>query len=72
MAQILLVVGIFSVAVVAMALSLHFSKYKKRPSGCCGGQHCETNGAHHNDPEAHATHSCYNDKVNYLETLNKA
>lgn len=69
MAQILLAIGIFSLAIVGMAISLHFSKYKKRPSGCCGGQHCETNGAHHQNPEAHADHNCYKDKVNYLDNL---
>ena len=68
MAQVLLVIGIFIVAVMGMALSLHFSKYKKRPSGCCGGQHCETNGAHHNDPKAHANHSCYKDKVDFVNS----
>lgn len=66
MAQILLVVGIFSVAIVGMAISLHFSKYKQRPSGCCGGTLCKTKGHSTHKEE---THNCYKEKLNYLEEL---
>lgn len=45
-----------------MILSLHFSKYKKRPSGCCGGGHCNTG----NDGETQA-HSCYDEKVGFVD-----
>jgi hypothetical protein len=63
MAQILLVMGIFSVAIVGMAFSLHFSKYKKRPSACCGGANC--------DSYKQKVKSCYNEKLNYLQELGK-
>lgn len=33
---------LFSVAaMILMAAALHFSKYRKRASGCCGGGTCE-------------------------------
>ena len=39
MLQFLIVFGIFAIAIVGFGASLHFSKYKKRASGCCGGGH---------------------------------
>ena len=45
-----------------MILSLHFSKYKKRPSGCCGGGHCKTG----NDGETQV-HSCYDEKIDFVD-----
>ncbi|MBN2001034.1 hypothetical protein JW935_26045 [candidate division KSB1 bacterium] len=38
-----LVVFIFLVLVfVIMGAALYFSKYKKRPSSCCGGERCSS------------------------------
>jgi len=42
MTEFLIVFVLFAVAIVLMALSLTFSKYKKRKSACCGGGHCES------------------------------
>lgn len=52
--KILFIVGLISLAFVGMAASLHFSKYKKRASGCCGGGHCSTDGS---KPENHTCHA---------------
>jgi len=57
MTQIIVVTLFFIAAFSLMALALHFAKYKKSNSGCCGGGHCETGGGH----------SCYSSKVNYLD-----
>ena len=36
-----IVVLLFSILALSLMLAaLHFSRYKKRPSGCCGGLHC--------------------------------
>ncbi|MBU0558481.1 MAG: hypothetical protein KJ799_06415 [Bacteroidetes bacterium] len=43
--QYIVVFVLFAVAIVGMGLALHFSQYKKRNSGCCGGQHCDTEKA---------------------------
>ena len=63
MIEFILVVLIFSVAFVAMALALHFSKYKKRSSGCCGGAHCDTDDA----PHKHHDHSCHSEKMDFVK-----
>lgn len=42
MIQYIVALGFFMLVFVLMALALNFSKYKKRPSGCCGGGHCAT------------------------------
>ncbi len=42
--QYLVVFGFFTLAIVLMLLSLHFSKYKKKSEGCCGGGSCATDG----------------------------
>ncbi|MBN1302481.1 MAG: hypothetical protein JW995_14785 [Melioribacteraceae bacterium] len=63
MIEILLAVGIFSIALVGFALSLHFSKYKRGNSACCGGGHCQS---HHNDGKS-TSGSCYSDKLNYID-----
>lgn len=57
MLQILIVTVFFAIAFSLMAMALHFAKWKKKESGCCGGGHCDTNGG---------SHSCYNSKINYL------
>lgn len=41
MLQIIIVTLIFIIAFSGMGLALHFSKYKKNNSGCCGGGHCD-------------------------------
>ena len=62
MAQILIVVGFFIVAMGGMMLALHFSKYKQRNSGCCGGVHCSTD-----EKEKHAAGGCYREKMDFVE-----
>lgn len=64
MAQYLIVIAFFAVAVVLMGLSLKFSKYKQGNSGCCGGGHCDTDGNH--EP-----HSCYNEKLKFVKEYKK-
>lgn len=62
MLQFIAVFAIFAIALVGFALSLHFSKYKKRASGCCGGGHCENNGT--DKPHGH---TCYSEKSNFVD-----
>jgi len=61
MTQILIVAAVFAIAFLGMALSLHFSKYKKDGSSCCGGGHCDSTGHHHDGS------SCYNSKVDFVD-----
>lgn len=56
MTQIIVVTLFFIIAFSLMAMALHFAKYKKGDSGCCGGGNCETGGG-----------SCYNSKVHYID-----
>lgn len=42
--QYLVVFVFFMVAIGLMLTSLHFSKYKKKSEGCCGGGSCATPG----------------------------
>lgn len=53
---------LFVVAISLMLVALQFSKYKKRPSGCCGGGHCTTDG-----DEADSGHSCYDEKTEFVK-----
>ena len=66
MTQILIVIGFFIVAFSLMAASLHFSKYKKRASGCCGGGNCST------DEDGNKISSCYNDKKEFVDNYSKS
>ncbi len=59
MLQFAIIIALFVLAISGMALALHFSKYKKNDSGCCGGGHCSTPG---ND-----SHSCYGSKIKYID-----
>lgn len=52
----------FVLAISIMLMALHFSQYKKRPSGCCGGRHCDTDAE-----EGERYHSCYSEKVDFVE-----
>ena len=56
MLKILIVTVFFIVAFSLMAMALHFAKWKKKKSGCCGGGHCDSNGGG----------SCHNEKVDYI------
>lgn len=40
MIQYIAVLLFFILALSLMLAALHFSRYKKRPSDCCGGLHC--------------------------------
>jgi len=62
MTQYLIVFVFFLFAILLMLTSLHFSKYKKKSSGCCGGGHCSVDGGDENH-----THSCYSEKVEYID-----
>lgn len=58
-----IVVFLFFVAAFALMLAaLHFSQYKKRPSGCCGGGHCSPE-----DKEDGKYPGCYGEKVDFVE-----
>ena len=59
-ATILIVMGFFLVIFALTGLSLHFSKYKKRPTAChCGqGGSCEDN---------HRSENVEQDSVNLLQ-----
>jgi hypothetical protein len=55
-----IVVFLFFIGAISLMLAaLQFSRYKKRPSGCCGGGHCE-------DAEE-IYHSCYHEKADFVE-----
>ncbi len=60
MVQFIIVPIFFIIAVVGMALALHFSKYKQGDSGCCGGGNCSTDGHGGN-------HSCYSSKSDFAD-----
>ena len=57
MTQYLVVIGFFIFAFTLMAASLHFSKYKKRKEGCCGGGNCST------DEDGNKIYGCYGEKM---------
>jgi len=42
MIQYILAFGFLMFVFALMGLALHFSRYKKRASGCCGGSHCSS------------------------------
>ena len=65
MTQVLIVVGFFIAAFALMAVSLHFSKYKKRDSGCCGGGNCII------DENGNRVSSCYSDKEEFVDNYSK-
>ena len=50
---------VFLIAMTGFILSLHFSKYKRSDSGCCGGAHCGT--------EKSSDGSCYSEKLNFVD-----
>lgn len=62
MIEYIVVFLFFVLAFAGMLAALHFSKYRKRASGCCGGGHCSTD----QDGEA-AGHSCYDEKVDFVD-----
>ncbi len=61
MIQYLIVILIFMFAISIFLFGLHFSKYKKRNAGCCGGGHCST------DEEGNDVHSCYSEKSEFVK-----
>lgn len=61
MTQILIVAAVFTIAFLGMALSLHFSKYKKDGASCCGSGHCDSSSKQHYDGS-----SCYNSKTTFV------
>ncbi|MCF8240961.1 MAG: hypothetical protein K9J16_06215 [Melioribacteraceae bacterium] len=58
MLQVIIVAVFFVAAFSLMALALHFAKWKKTSSSCCGGGNCDSNGG---------SHSCYSSKINYID-----
>ncbi len=62
MIQYIIAFLFFIAAISIMLAALHFSQYKKRPSGCCGGGHCETDQGGDK-----SYHSCYREKVDFVE-----
>ena len=69
MVQVLVLVVFFMVALSIFWLALHFSQYKKRPSACCGGGHCET-GIHKDKAEGTGA-ACYTEKINFVNDFGK-
>jgi len=61
MTEYLVVIGFFILAFTMMAIALHFSKYKKRSAGCCGGDNCST------DSDGNKVNSCYNEKLEVVD-----
>ena len=49
-------IGLFLIVFGFMWLSLHFSKYKKGSSGCCGGKSIE--GHNHDHADGYSCHTC--------------
>ncbi|MBN2410870.1 hypothetical protein JXQ31_04195 [candidate division KSB1 bacterium] len=66
MTQYIIIFAFFIVAFVFFGLSLHFSKYKRRKSGCCGGGHCDSP-----DGEKHVSCGCYDEKVKFVKNFEK-
>ena len=65
MIQYLVVFLVFVFAFGIFLTALHFSQYKRRPdSGCCGGGHCNTD-------EDKGYHSCYNEKIDFVDNYKK-
>ena len=62
MIEYIIVILFFILAFAGMLAALHFSKYRKRASGCCGGGHCSTD----QDDET-VGHSCYDEKVDFVD-----
>jgi hypothetical protein len=62
MIQYLVILLFFLVAISLMLVGLHFSQYRKRASGCCGGGHCATD-----DDGKSLGNSCYDEKVDFVE-----
>jgi hypothetical protein len=62
MIEYIIVFFLFILAFVGMLAALHFSKYRKRTSGCCGGGHCSTDQDSEN-----VGHSCYDEKVDFVD-----
>ncbi|MCF8261850.1 MAG: hypothetical protein K9J12_13810 [Melioribacteraceae bacterium] len=58
MLQIFVVTVFFVLAFSLMAMALHFAKWKKKASGCCGGGNCDTDGG--------GSHSCYRSKLDFV------
>ncbi|MEN8192528.1 MAG: hypothetical protein ABFS12_06900 [Bacteroidota bacterium] len=63
--QFLIIFGFFILAIGLMLLSLHLSKYKKRPEGSCSGGHC---AAHNFKDENHSCSSHHHKTEAHIET----
>jgi hypothetical protein len=50
--QFVIMIGLFLIVFGIMWLGLHFSQYKKRSSGCCGGAH------HHEHANGYSCGTC--------------
>ena len=66
MIQYIIVFAFFILAVVFFGATLHFTKYKKRNSGCCGGGHCDSS-----EGDEQQNCGCYDEKVNFVENYEK-
>jgi len=66
MLQYIIVFAFFILAFVFMGITLHFSKYKKRKSGCCGGGHCDQPEDQNQD-----VCGCYDEKEKFVENYEK-
>jgi hypothetical protein len=66
MIETILAIAFFIVAVVSMAVALHFAKYKKRADSCCGGGNCQTD-----ENGKPVGQSCYDSKNKFVEDYGK-
>jgi hypothetical protein len=60
MLQIITLALVFTAAIGIMAAALHYSKYKRRQSACCGGGHCDSDHEGSGD-------SCYSSKTDFVK-----
>lgn len=62
MTQYIVIFGFIVLMFVLMSLALHFSKYKKIPSECCGGGHCSTDSE---EKDGVISYSCDHHNMKY-------
>ncbi|HPG41368.1 MAG TPA: hypothetical protein PLP19_05410 [bacterium] len=68
MIQFLIIFLFFITALLFFGFALWFSKYKQRPSGCCGGGHCDTAVLHKHHHDAKSC-TCYDEKTRMIKDL---
>jgi hypothetical protein len=62
MEQFIAVFVLFVIAILGFTAALHFSKYKRENSACCGGGNCDSKIGKKKGNSA----SCYHSKITYI------